>query len=439
MAVFAANNAVAAQTLKVALYPWVPRIDQFKQAIEIEWKKVQPEVAISWADEWDGGYNKDPEVSYDVYVFDAVYFDYFKSKGWLIGLKESQIENWDDILEYARKGVTEDGQIYAIPQIGCGSILFYHKNDTVLAKATTLNDVTSAIGSCVFYGQHPPSSNIGLMLDLSGGTTNACNYIESVHEKLNQYPVPMPENPQEVDKTAISNIQSALASSSFRDAYYEGSNAYIRAEWFNRGNGRAYIGFTESLSELGEEPLQNVAFKPMPWSNNLTGNNSPLFYSDVIGIQPETKSRGTEALAVQLANLMASASVIVQSFGPSDSKGPQYLMPVRTSVFQQLGSQFPIYSKLYQMVSSVSPILFKLDANSKEWLQKMKPTIKNMIMADPGCYTDIEAGPIWNDEDAQQKCPDVCEEHGGWNGQWKTIIPGKMSVCGCCEASQTKK
>jgi hypothetical protein len=42
----------------------------------------------------------------------------------------------------------------------------------------------------------------------------------------------------------------------------------------------------------------------------------------------------------------------------------------------------------------------------------------------------IEAGPIWNQSDAESKCPKVAAANGGtWNGQWRTTIPGRMSVC----------
>jgi hypothetical protein len=44
---------------------------------------------------------------------------------------------------------------------------------------------------------------------------------------------------------------------------------------------------------------------------------------------------------------------------------------------------------------------------------------------------DVEAGPIWNQGDAQEKCPKVCRPPEHWNGQWRTTDPGKMSVCGC--------
>jgi uncharacterized Zn-binding protein involved in type VI secretion len=45
---------------------------------------------------------------------------------------------------------------------------------------------------------------------------------------------------------------------------------------------------------------------------------------------------------------------------------------------------------------------------------------------------DVPAGPIFNNEDAQTKCPIVCASQSGkWNGQWKTVVEGEMSVCGC--------
>lgn len=44
----------------------------------------------------------------------------------------------------------------------------------------------------------------------------------------------------------------------------------------------------------------------------------------------------------------------------------------------------------------------------------------------------IEAGPLWNDSDAQNTCPNLCFSYGlKWSGQWKTTVPGQQSVCDC--------
>ena len=46
-----------------------------------------------------------------------------------------------------------------------------------------------------------------------------------------------------------------------------------------------------------------------------------------------------------------------------------------------------------------------------------------------GC--DKNAGPLYNQQEAERECPKVCSDFGGWNRNWKTTIPNEMSVCGC--------
>lgn len=44
----------------------------------------------------------------------------------------------------------------------------------------------------------------------------------------------------------------------------------------------------------------------------------------------------------------------------------------------------------------------------------------------------VNAGPIWNQKDAQKKCPKICKsKNAKWGGGWWTTVPGKMSVCSC--------
>ncbi|MBL8905722.1 MAG: mannan-binding lectin [Rhizobiales bacterium] len=53
-----------------------------------------------------------------------------------------------------------------------------------------------------------------------------------------------------------------------------------------------------------------------------------------------------------------------------------------------------------------------------------------LITALPAHADWEKAGPIWNNIDAQRKCPQTCSP-GKWDGNWKTTDPGKMSVCSC--------
>jgi hypothetical protein len=43
---------------------------------------------------------------------------------------------------------------------------------------------------------------------------------------------------------------------------------------------------------------------------------------------------------------------------------------------------------------------------------------------------DVEVGPIWNNDDARNKCPRAAAATGGrWTGHWRTTVWGEMSVC----------
>ncbi len=49
-----------------------------------------------------------------------------------------------------------------------------------------------------------------------------------------------------------------------------------------------------------------------------------------------------------------------------------------------------------------------------------------------GKVADIDAGPVWSDADAKGKCPAVCSSHQRtWNGNWRTTVAGQMSTCSC--------
>lgn len=58
--------------------------------------------------------------------------------------------------------------------------------------------------------------------------------------------------------------------------------------------------------------------------------------------------------------------------------------------------------------------------------------------AKKGTWT-VKAGPIWSQSDAEHKCPKAARANGAyWTGQWWTTKPGRMSVCQV-SASKTRK
>lgn len=419
------------KTLTLGLYPWVPRLEQFEESIQTAWQEIEPGVnlKILSSTEWDGGYDLEPPENADVYVFDAIFLNYFRSQGWLLPLNSQEVEGVNDFLPYAINGVksSTENTYYAIPQLGCTNILFYWNTDTALKQASNLDDIYHTIGQCSYTSQEPPDRR-GLMVDMAGGTTNACLYIDALASVKNKFPVPQPQKPQKVNQEAIANLRKLLKMSSYHNATQDTSDPYSRANWFSNGKGRAVVGFTESMSAMNSEALNNIDFKVMPLANQ---DSQALFYADVIGIHPKAVERGNRDLAVKLANLLASSDYMVNSIGADESGRPQYLMPTRYTVFNKLSQSYPNYQKMSDLVATANPILFTLNTEARTWLKNMKGTIKQEIQDNYTCGCDVDAGSIWSQKDAENKCPYICANNGGWNSQWATINPGINSVCGC--------
>lgn len=65
------------------------------------------------------------------------------------------------------------------------------------------------------------------------------------------------------------------------------------------------------------------------------------------------------------------------------------------------------------------------DAASTPWNRPSGDSGARMI--------SVSAGPIWNNSDAQNKCPRICSQNGNrrWDGNWRTTEVGRNSTCDC--------
>jgi hypothetical protein len=85
--------------------------------------------------------------------------------------------------------------------------------------------------------------------------------------------------------------------------------------------------------------------------------------------------------------------------------------------------------------SSTPAIYFKMAAAVPTTLSGttplFEPAVYPNVTVDEKMF-DVNAGPIWNQADAESKCPPLCiANHAVWNGAWTTTIWNVMSVCGC--------
>jgi len=407
----AVQPSALVRSLRVGLYPYVPRLEQFRTTIQAAWARLHPEVRLEFA-EWDGGYSSDPS-DLDVFVFDAMFLDDFRERGFLSPLALHEVAHPGDFLAYAIDGVAQPAGYAAIPMLGCTYLLFYREGDAQIANAQEFYEVQRAIGRCSYTSEIPPAGS-GLMLDMRGGTTNACIYAALAQAAEERWPVELAQKTSELDRELLRRMRSLLTLTSFYDATrVPESGDYGRARWFSRGNGRALMGFSELLSAMSAETREPVRFKPFPFGDRASG--SVLFFADVVGVSSTTTQR---ELAVRLANLMASSAVLVASLQAQDDGPAQYLIPARSSAFSSLSQRDPVYARLWEVVERADPILFNLGPDARSWLESMKQPIRDEAREGYPCGCDQDAGALTSLEQARERCSALCSDLGGWTGVW---------------------
>lgn len=82
------------------------------------------------------------------------------------------------------------------------------------------------------------------------------------------------------------------------------------------------------------------------------------------------------------------------------------------------------------------------DALDADTLDEIREMVREAVEdnAEDAKTAELPAGPIWNNDHAKERCPEVVaeynEQHGDdanmrWTGHWTTTVPGEMSVCNC--------
>jgi hypothetical protein len=135
---------------------------------------------------------------------------------------------------------------------------------------------------------------------------------------------------------------------------------------------------------------------------------------------------------------------IARLAGNGSMDGSGYGCKIRDTDSRTLGDSLCVVVPPIKKAIEAGPIWNQADANNKcpktasknngTWTGQWWTTVPNKMsvceiaVAPP--KKAIEAGPIWNQADANNKCPKIASKNNGtWTGQWWTTVPGKMSVC----------
>jgi thiamine pyridinylase len=360
--------------LNVGLYPYVPRPVQFEVVVEAAWRVVHTDVALNFID-YDC-YQSDPGPAVDVFGFDCIYLSALAQSGFLTRLSADQIDDIGDFFPWALAACQYDGDPFAIPYLGCAYSIVYRDGDDALDEAFSLDDLYDVIGDAPEQSNPTPLPSKGLVLDLTGGTTDACFYLSAYEEITDTYPPdpPLPDG-NDLDPQVLADLKRLRNMAGFAQASHE-DPADEQVTWFVEGLGEALVGPTEIMSYFPPATVAASKLHLLPFD---VQRATQPFYVDAIGVNRRIDPAKLD-LAVELANLVASAAAMAASLVPTGtSPNPQYLISVRPSVLGKLAETWPAYQMIEALVTSHTGSPLRIGPASRTWLDTSKDAICNAI------------------------------------------------------------
>ncbi|MCX6405533.1 MAG: thiamine pyridinylase [Propionibacteriales bacterium] len=366
-----------APVLNVAIYPYLPRPQQFEDAITAAWQSVRPQgPAINFVD-YDC-YTCDPPITLDVFTFDTIFINHFVQAGYLLPV-DGQLSS--DFFDFAVGAVTVGGQPVAYPQLGCLSSLVVRRGDTPLLLAEGSDGVYDVLGPAAdpTVPQPPPGS--GLLIDYTGRTTDACEYAQAVQQHTGVYDTAFVPPPS-LDQPSIDALLNYTKAAGRAQAGFHDSGSQ-RQQWFTGGLGRAMAGVTESLSTFPVDQIGNYTVRPKPLAV-AAGRGQNGYFVDGVGVSP----RSTDLDAAQaMAQVMTSQQVLAQGcVARSSNENPQYLIPARQSTLGYLGTTDRLYNDINQIVSGGPRHAFTVDVTVRDWIAAQAVAIRDQLL-----QNDVEA------------------------------------------------
>ncbi|MBD2579891.1 hypothetical protein [Oscillatoria sp. FACHB-1406] len=327
--------ALAKETLRVLLYPYVPDRLSLFQKIEGEFEKANPEVDLQLvdnpdlvADYYSGGLQK---ASADVYEVDTILLSDLIQLG-----KISKIDfPKENFSKEAIAAVTRNGETYAVPHWLCGNFLFYRKGDTELASAKTWNDVSTIL----------KQRNEALFVDLKGSSTLGEWYFTVLSELVG-----VERAQQSISQSTLLNSEVTTSLTSLLglcpDGFCRSNDLHDRTGYYSRAfiarKSSAYIGYSESIHYGIQYALDNCTSTSGCLSiNDIAVRRLPPFRENsmskgvgwVDGLAVDSSLTGQKrSLAISFINYLVSEAAYKTVLEPEWMEAPKYLLPARLNV-----------------------------------------------------------------------------------------------------------
>ncbi len=335
-------------TLRVALYPYVPSRLSLFQKIEETFEKNNPGINLELVSDsnflsyyYSGGLQK---VSADVYEVDTILLSDMIKLG-----KIAQIElPTTNFNKEAIDAVTRNGALYGVPHWLCGNFFFYKRGDKDLESASTWLEINNIL----------KRRKEGLFVDFKGKSTLGEWYftilselegIENAQESILEGNTLNPN----VVSILTSMIETCPAGFCRSDDLHDRTGYYSRA--FMSGKSSAYVGYSESIhygiqyaldnciDTYGCLSIKDIAVRRLPPSLKNSKSNG-LGWVNAFAIDSKLKGE-KKRLANKFIEFMVSEDTYKSILEPDWMVAPSYLIPARINLNIDSG---PLYESFYK-------------------------------------------------------------------------------------------
>jgi thiamine pyridinylase len=358
MTVIAQSNR---RQLTVSLYPFIPNADNLYRKIEMQFEKQNPDIDLvvnlnaDYYDETSGLISEEA----DIYELDCILLKDFVKKGKIQSLQPDKFLFQQDDLMPASNIVYLDKKLFAIPHWLCGNFLFYNSLDSAMNNIKKLSDLEKVIGI-------NPNLRGGLLIDLKGKLTLGELYADALFDQYKDVEVVKKYiSISNLDKSAIDNL-NRLPKMTFSnwgriDDYHNKIGFYQKQ--FAKANGRAFVGYSESLfyildeinnscyNEEGCITNNQISIAEFPLSEN---GSTQAGWVDALALDSKLKGQKLND-ATTFINFLISKESYHTALIPDYGNSPRYLLPAYNQLYSDsvVLQSAPYYQQLYPLALKI--------------------------------------------------------------------------------------
>jgi len=241
--------------LKIVMYPFIPEYKTVLYDLKTGFEQKHKEIELLFVDLSSNYYSAGSPNDYignakaDIYELDSVFLQDFVRAGKVQTWPPAALAPENELLKNAIRGARIGSVQYGVPHWVCGNFLFFRASDTALSRVKTLSQLDQALGG----SNHPRGK--ALMTDLKGKSTLGEFYLETAFDHYATWSAVS----QHLDVIDPSLQQDLVHLTHLCDAGYCRNQSYhdskpgIYGRQFARGNGRALVGYSETLHQVLSE------------------------------------------------------------------------------------------------------------------------------------------------------------------------------------------